>query len=61
VIGITLLVSALLVGEVPRYRYPLDPLIMVLAAGGYVCALPHFLRAATARLASGSPRRELAT
>jgi hypothetical protein len=61
VIGIILLVSALLVGEVPRYRYPLDPLIMVLAAGGYVCALPHFLRAATARLASGSPRRELAT
>jgi hypothetical protein len=35
VVGIVLLVSAALVGEVPRYRYPLDPLIMVLAVGGY--------------------------
>jgi 4-amino-4-deoxy-L-arabinose transferase-like glycosyltransferase len=43
VVGIVLVVSALLVGEVPRYRYPLDPLITVLAAGGYVCALPTLL------------------
>ena len=39
VVGITLLISAALVGEVPRYRYPLDPLIGVLAAGGYSWAL----------------------
>jgi hypothetical protein len=27
-------VSAMLVGDVPRYRYPVDPLMYVLAAGG---------------------------
>lgn len=36
VIGIVLLVSAALVGEVPRYRYPLDPLIAALVGGGVV-------------------------
>jgi hypothetical protein len=44
VVGIVLLVSAALVGEVPRYRYPLDPLISVLAAGGYLSALPALVR-----------------
>jgi hypothetical protein len=39
VVGIVLLVSAALVGEVPRYRYPLDPLIAVLAAGGLIGGL----------------------
>mgnify|MGYP007013285840 CR=1 FL=1 len=27
-------VSAMLVGDVPRYRYPVDPLMYVMAAGG---------------------------
>ena len=49
VVGIVLLVSAALVGEVPRYRYPLDPLIAVLAAGGYLSALPALARAVAAR------------
>lgn len=44
VVGIVLLLSAALVGEVPRYRYPLDPLIAVLAAGGYLGALPRLAR-----------------
>jgi hypothetical protein len=51
VVGITLLISAALVGEVPRYRYPLDPLIGVLAVGGYAWAL----RAAWAGLRRRSP------
>jgi 4-amino-4-deoxy-L-arabinose transferase-like glycosyltransferase len=29
-------VSAMLVGDVPRYRYPVDPLMYVMAAGGLV-------------------------
>jgi len=29
-------VSAMLVGDVPRYRYPVDPLMYVMAAGGIV-------------------------
>ena len=49
VVGIVLLVSAALVCEVPRYRYPLDPLILTLAAGGYLSALPALARAASAR------------
>ena len=39
--------SAALVGYVPRYRYPTDPLLAVLAAGGVVAAI------ALARLARG--------
>ena len=31
--------SAALVGYVPRYRYPADPLLAVLAAGGVVAAV----------------------
>ena len=31
--------SAALVGYVPRYRYPVDPLLHVLAAGGLVAVL----------------------
>jgi hypothetical protein len=31
---ILIAVSAMLVGDVPRYRYPVDPLMYVLAAGG---------------------------
>jgi hypothetical protein len=31
--------SAALVGYVPRYRYPVDPLLSVLAAGGLVGAI----------------------
>jgi hypothetical protein len=33
---ILIAVSAMLVGDVPRYRYPVDPLMYVLAAGGLV-------------------------
>ena len=56
VVGIILLISALLVGEVPRYRYPLDPLITILATGGYLTALPAILSAAR-RLAPGGISR----
>jgi hypothetical protein len=52
VVGIILLVSAALVGEVPRYRYPLDPLISVLAAGGYAGTLAELIRGGLAE-----PRR----
>lgn len=54
VVGSVLLVSAALVGEVPRYRYPLDPLICVLVAGGYLRAVPALLTEVRAygRLAS---------
>jgi 4-amino-4-deoxy-L-arabinose transferase-like glycosyltransferase len=52
-VGIMLLASAALVGEVPRYRYPLDPLILVLAAGGYVTALAELLALARPRLRLG--------
>jgi hypothetical protein len=31
--------SAALVGYVPRYRYPVDPLLAVLAAGGVVAVV----------------------
>jgi hypothetical protein len=31
--------SAALVGYVPRYRYPADPLLAVLAAGGIVALI----------------------
>ena len=41
--------SAALVGDVPRYRYPVDPLMYVLAAGGLV---------GLASLAIGLARRE---
>jgi 4-amino-4-deoxy-L-arabinose transferase-like glycosyltransferase len=56
VVGIILLVSALLVGEVPRYRYPLDPLITTLAAGGYLAALPALLKAARHYALGGGTR-----
>jgi len=32
-------VSAMLVGDVPRYRYPVDPLMYVMAAGGLIGSL----------------------
>ena len=32
-------VSAMLVGDVPRYRYPVDPLMYVMAAGGLLGAV----------------------
>jgi 4-amino-4-deoxy-L-arabinose transferase-like glycosyltransferase len=44
IVGIVLLLCAALVGEVPRYRYPLDPLIAVLAGGGYLWALPRLVQ-----------------
>ena len=56
VVGIILLVSALLVGEVPRYRYPLDPLITILAAGGYLTALPALVRTARRLAPNGVTR-----
>jgi hypothetical protein len=52
VVGIVLLVSAALVGEVPRYRYPLDPLIFVLASGGYVAGARMLIDLLRRRLAS---------
>jgi hypothetical protein len=36
VASILIAVSAMLVGDVPRYRYPVDPLMYVMAAGGLV-------------------------
>ena len=48
VVGTVLLASAALGGEEPRYRYPIDPLICVLAAGGYVAALPALRQSAAA-------------
>ena len=48
--------SAALVGYVPRYRYPVDPLLSVLAAGGLVVAIG-LARSARARLATGAARR----
>ncbi len=51
--------SALLVGYVPRYRYPADPLLAVLAAGGLV-PLGLLARIAVRRLANaraGAPER----
>ena len=52
-------VSAMLVGDVPRYRYPVDPLMYVMAAGGLVglvglAARP--VRAARAVAVSPHPR-----
>ncbi|MGE3271358.1 MAG: glycosyltransferase family 39 protein [Chloroflexota bacterium] len=44
-------VSAMLVGDVPRYRYPVDPLMYVLAAGGLVGTV--------SMVASAVRRREL--
>jgi hypothetical protein len=41
-------VSAMLVGDVPRYRYPVDPLMYVMAAGGLVG-----LASTVARLVAG--------
>jgi 4-amino-4-deoxy-L-arabinose transferase-like glycosyltransferase len=49
VVGVMLLASAALVGEVPRYRYPLDPLIVVLAAGGYAAGTAELLALARHR------------
>jgi hypothetical protein len=36
VVFILVSVSAMLVGDVPRYRYPVDPLMYVMASGGLV-------------------------
>lgn len=48
-------VSAMLVGDVPRYRYPIDPLMYVLAAGGLVGLMSVAVRLALRR---GAPRPE---
>jgi hypothetical protein len=47
-------VSAMLVGDVPRYRYPVDPLMYVLAAGGLVGLATIAVRLARRRTALGS-------
>jgi hypothetical protein len=47
--------SAALVGYVPRYRYPADPLLAVLAAGGLL-ALVGLARLARGRLGQSSIR-----
>jgi 4-amino-4-deoxy-L-arabinose transferase-like glycosyltransferase len=47
--------SVALVGEVPRYRYPVDPLMYVLAAGGLASAVGLVL--AGARRLRGKPAR----
>lgn len=44
-------VSAMLVGDVPRYRYPIDPLMYVMAAGGLVGLVSLVLRLARRRSA----------
>lgn len=44
--------SAALVGYVPRYRYPVDPLLAVLAAGGVVAAVA-LMQLARVRLGQG--------
>jgi hypothetical protein len=49
-------VSAMLVGDVPRYRYPIDPLMYVMAAGGLVGLVGVAVRLSR-RLARG-PRPE---
>ena len=48
--------SAALVGYVPRYRYPADPLLAVLAAGGLVAAIA-LVRAGWSRRAALSRRQ----
>lgn len=48
--------SVALVGEVPRYRYPVDPLMYMLAAGGLASLLGLALRLAR-RLRGTSPTR----
>jgi 4-amino-4-deoxy-L-arabinose transferase-like glycosyltransferase len=48
-------VSAMLVGDVPRYRYPVDPLMYVMAAGGLVWLVTTLTRLARGR---SSPRQE---
>ncbi|MDP8924031.1 MAG: hypothetical protein M3O34_14275 [Chloroflexota bacterium] len=52
--------SAALVGYVPRYRYPVDPLLAVFAAGGVV-ALIGLARLARRRRASDDKRRDVAS
>jgi 4-amino-4-deoxy-L-arabinose transferase-like glycosyltransferase len=44
-------VSAMLVGDVPRYRYPVDPLMYVMAAGGLVWLVSAVVRLLTWRVA----------
>ena len=51
-------VSAMLVGDVPRYRYPIDPLMYVMASGGLVGLTTILVRLARRR---GEPRPERST
>jgi hypothetical protein len=53
-------VSAMLVGDVPRYRYPIDPLMYVMAAGGLVGLVTLLVRLARRRSAP-HPERTPAT
>ena len=54
---VSLVGSTALAGSFPRFRYPLDPLILALAAAGVVAALD-LLRATARRLAEArSPKR----
>ena len=50
---IVLLASVAIVGGVPRYRYPLDPLISVAAAGGAAWLLGPLIATGRARLSRG--------
>jgi hypothetical protein len=48
-------VSAMLVGDVPRYRYPVDPLMYVMAAGGLLGLASLIVRAARGGVVRSSP------
>jgi hypothetical protein len=54
VVGL-LLAAVAMVAPLPRYRYPVEPLLGLLAAGG-LTTLVALVRQATARRRSGSPR-----
>jgi hypothetical protein len=54
---ILLAASAALVGDVPRYRYPVDPLMYVLAAGGLVGLVSLAIHALRRRPALSGPAR----
>ena len=51
---ILIAVSAMLVGDVPRYRYPIDPLMYVMAAGGLVGLVTMLARLSQGRMALAS-------